>query len=104
MTTRIPPFRLVPEPLDEEAASLPGFKWAGKDAHGRIVGQRHKLGGEPEFLQKDRVPLCPDCKEPMTFYGQLDSINGQFCLADCGIVYVFVCFGCYKTHSFIHSG
>jgi hypothetical protein len=38
-----------------------------------------------------------------TFYGQLDSINDDFCLADCGIIYVFVCFDCYKTTSFIHS-
>jgi hypothetical protein len=27
----------------------------------------------------------------------------DFCLADCGIIYVFVCFDCYKTTSFIHS-
>ena len=27
----------------------------------------------------------------------------NFCLADCGIIYVFVCFDCYKATSFIHS-
>lgn len=28
----------------------------------------------------------------MTFYGQLDSISDAIVLADCGIVYVFICF------------
>ncbi|MGO9484940.1 MAG: hypothetical protein ACLPX9_10215 [Rhodomicrobium sp.] len=103
MTIRITSFRLVPEPLDEEPASMPGFEWAGSDSEGRIVGKRHKLGGEPDFLQNGQIPVCPDCKQPMVFYGQLDSINDQFCLADCGIIYVFVCLDCYKTQSFIHS-
>jgi hypothetical protein len=76
---------------------------AGRDSAGREIGTRHKLGGNPAFLQGPETPLCPDCKEPITFYGQLDSINDDFCLADCGIIYVFVCFDCYKTASFIHS-
>ena len=28
----------------------------------------------------------------MTYYAQLDSINDEFCIADCGMIYVFVCF------------
>jgi len=103
MTIKIPPFKLVPQPLSQEAADQPKFKWAGRDSAGREVGTRHKLGGDPDFLQGTETPPCPDCKEPMTFYGQLDSINDEFCLADCGIIYVFVCFGCYTTTSFIHS-
>jgi hypothetical protein len=64
----IPPFRLVPQPLDEEASNLPKFKWAPKE-----IGHRHKLGGHPDFLQGENWPDCPDCAKRMTFYGQLDS-------------------------------
>lgn len=39
----------------------------------------------------------------MTFYGQLDSIGDEYVLADCGMIYVFVCFDCFTTKSFIHS-
>ena len=37
----IPPFRLVPQPLNDEARNLPKFKWAGGE-----IGTRHKLGGK----------------------------------------------------------
>jgi len=94
----IPPFKLVPQPLDEAAAELPKFKYAGDD-----MGTRHKLGGTPDFIQPGKYPVCPDCKERMTFYGQLDSINDEFCLADCGMIYVFVCFGCLETKSVLQS-
>jgi uncharacterized protein YwqG len=67
------------------------------------MGTRHKLGGTPDFIQRDEHPTCPDCKEPMTFYGQLDSINDEFCLADCGMIYVFVCFGCLETTTVLQS-
>ena len=39
----------------------------------------------------------------MTFYGQLDSINDDIVLADCGIVYVFVCFHCFETKAILQS-
>ena len=84
---KIPPFKLKPEPLNDEAKSLPGFKWAGEG-----VGDRHKLGGDPDFLQEADWPECPECKERMTFYGQLDSINDDYCIADCGMIYIFICF------------
>jgi hypothetical protein len=103
MTVKIPPFHLVPEPLNEAAAAVTGFKWAGKDALGRKIGSRHKLGGEPDFLHRAEAPNCSDCKNAMTFYGQLDSIGDDICLADCGMIYVFVCFDCFTTNSFIQS-
>ena len=90
----IPPFRLVPEPLNETAANLPPFKWAGRD-----VGKRHKLGGEPDFVQDPNWPDCPNCKTKMTFYAQLDSINDEFCIADAGLIYVFLCFDCYHCET-----
>ena len=94
----IPPFRLVPHPLDEAARNLPEFKLAPKE-----IGHRHKLGGHPDFLQGENWPDCPDCAERMTFYAQLDSINDEFCIADCGMIYVFICFGCFETKSIIQS-
>lgn len=92
----IPPFKLIPEPLTEEAAELPGFTWAGPE-----VGQRHRLGGQPSLLRAVDPPTCSDCGEPMTFYGQLDSISDDYVLADAGLVFVFACFDCFTTTSFI---
>lgn len=45
MTIKIPPFKLVPEPLSPKAAELPKFKWVGKDPGGGEIDTRHKLGG-----------------------------------------------------------
>jgi hypothetical protein len=95
---RVPTFKLVPEPLDEAARKSPGFKWASKE-----MGTRHQLGGEPNFLQAQMWPNCPACRKQMTFYAQLDSISDEICIADCGMVYVFVCFDCFQTTSLIHS-
>lgn len=93
----IPPFKLVPEPLNNEAASIPPFKWAGKD-----IGRRHRLGGTPDFIQDTQVPKC-SCGKSMTFYAQIDSINDEIILADCGMIYVFVCFDCFEVTSFLQS-
>jgi hypothetical protein len=57
--------------------------------HSRLLVQQ--LGGTPEFLQGEEIPHC-SCGKQMTFHGQLDSINDDWCLADCGKIYVFVCF------------
>jgi hypothetical protein len=93
----IPPFKLVPTPLNDEAAALPNFRWAGGD-----IGTRHRLGGKPDFIQSPCVPKCT-CGKDMVFYGQLDSINDEFILADCGMIYVFVCFDCFETKSILQS-
>lgn len=98
MAKRIPAFRLKPIPMEEAASNLPGFEWAEDD-----VGKRHQLGGEPGFIQHDEGPKCPECGESMTFLAQIDSINDEFCLADCGLVFVFVCFGCVEVKAFIQS-
>ena len=31
-------------------------------------------------------------------------LDDEIMLADCGLLYVFVCFDCYTTTSLIHSG
>ncbi len=30
----------------------------------------------------------------MTFYGQLDSLNDDYIIADCGLIATFICFDC----------
>lgn len=99
MSEQIPPFRLQPVPLTPEAEQMKGFRAAADE-----VGTRHRLGGEPDWQQEELVPSCPVCGERMTFYGQLDSINDRFVLADCGIVYVFVCLDDTQATAFIQSG
>ena len=96
---QIPPFKLVPEPLDDDAGGLPPFQWASPE-----VGTRHQLGGSPTLLQEAERPKCSSCGRAMTFYGQLDSINDEFVLADCGLVYVFVCFDDFSVQAFVQSG
>lgn len=95
----IPEIPLVPAPETPEAKQAVGFKWAGE-----VVGHRHKLGGEPDWLQDAEIPACASCGEAMTFYGQLDSIGDEHCLADVGMIYVFVCFGCFTARSLLQSG
>lgn len=94
----IPPFKLVPNPITDAAESLPKFKWADN-----LIGTRHKLGGKPDFIQRANWPNCPDCNEKMTFYAQLDSVNDEFCIADCGMIYIFICFECNNIESFTQS-
>lgn len=91
----IPPFKLIPEPLTAEAAALAPFKWAGRD-----IGRRHRLGGRPDLIQSEEVPKC-SCNKEMTFYAQLDSINDEFVIGDCGMIYVFICFDCFESKSLV---
>ena len=93
----LPAFSLTAHPLTSEAAALPGFRSAGPE-----VGTRHRLGGEASFLDPEDYPSC-DCGQPMTFYGQLDSINDDHCLADVGVVAVFVCFDCFAAQALVCS-
>lgn len=95
---KIPEFRLIPQPLDDQARSLKPFQFADGE-----IGERHKLGGVPQFIQEENIPACPDCNQPMTFYAQLDSINDDFCIADCGMIYIFICFDCINVKSFIQT-
>jgi len=95
----VPPFRLIAEPLNDEAKQVQGFRWAADQ-----VGKRHRLGGQPNFLQQPDWPSCPSCQERMTFYGQLDSIGDTTTIADCGMIYVFICLDCNETKSIIQSG
>lgn len=93
----IPEIKLMPVPETEEAKQAVGYKWNEK------VGYRHRLGGQPNFIQGEEWPNCKQCQKRMTFYAQLDSIGDQYDLADCGMIYVFVCFGCFETKSMLQS-
>jgi hypothetical protein len=88
---KIPEIPLVPAPETDEARAAVGYKWND------FAGKRHRLGGEPMWAQSPDHPSCPGCRELMTFYGQLDSIGDDYDLADCGLIYVFVCFDCFET-------
>ena len=93
----IPEIPLVLAPATPEARAAIGFEWAGPE-----IGKRSKIGGVPTWAQKPQVPEC-SCRKPMTFYGQLDSVGDEINLADCGLIYVFVCFDCFETKSLLQS-
>ena len=95
---RIPEIPFVPTPRTDDAKAAVGFKWAGG-----TVGTRSKVGGEPTWIQAPQTPIC-SCSQPMSFYAELDSIGDSVCLADCGMIYVFVCFDCFETRSLLQSG
>jgi hypothetical protein len=92
----LPEIPLIANPITPQAKQAVGFKWSD-------AGGKHKIGGMPDWIQKEESPVCEECSEKMRFYGQLDSVGDAICIADCGRVYVFICFGCYTSKSIIHS-
>ena len=96
----IPAFKLVPQPMSEEAAELlvrPSYL-------NPLIGERHRLGGVPDSWQQAEWPTCSSCNESMTFYAQLDALpSGGFALADAGLIHVFICFGCFEVHASLDS-
>lgn len=94
---KIPPVPLLPAPETSEAKSAVGFKLAGAP-----IGRRHRIGGEPDWIQSPVESKC-SCGKQMSFYGQLDSLGDDHSLADCGMIYVFVCFDCFETKSVLQS-
>ena len=95
--TEIPEFSLELVPLDETAQEARRFQYAGPE-----IGHRSKVGGKPDFIQRGTTPRCR-CGDEMTFYAQIDSVGDDLMLADCGMLYVFVCFGCFEATAFIES-
>jgi hypothetical protein len=84
--------------LFRPTATEQAFEHAGNDIFGRPVGHRNKLGGQPDWLQAGyEAPACSQCRKAMTFYGQLDSIDEHANIADCGMIYVFLCFDCFQA-------
>lgn len=95
---KIPPIPLVAAPETQEAREAVGFAYADPE-----VGKRHRIGGEPQWIRSDETPSC-GCGKKMRFYAQLDSVGDRFCLADCALIYVFVCWDCFETKSSLQSG
>jgi hypothetical protein len=97
---KIPPFKLTLEPMNDEAKELISQKceWVNEE-----LGTRHQIGGEPALINEGDYPKCPCCGEGMTFYAQLDAINHKICIADFGLIYVYICFDCIETTAVIQS-
>lgn len=96
----IPAFKLVPQPLSQEAEAL-----LERPAHvDPSIGERHRLGGAPDRWNDLGEPRCSTCGEPMTFYAQLDALpSGDFDLADAGLIHVWVCFDCFQVSASLDS-
>ena len=115
---RLPEFRVTLTRLKEGEEAYPH----GDDIpHYEYQGQRTKLGGDPDWEQGDgEIPTCPQCKTPMTFVAQIDSVEHDWrsnphrkpCVGDeqawmfgdVGMIYVFYCFDCLKTVSSLQCG
>ena len=95
---KIPEFKILLKGVSQEAKKLKKFRYADSE-----IGNRHKVGGEPNNIQDIDWPICACCKNKMSFYAQLDSLNDEFCIGDCGMIYVFICFDCLETKSIIQS-
>ncbi len=107
----------MPKSLKQYAISLEpvaqGKQLSFDPCDGKIIGRRSKLGGIPDWLQGEDVPNCEDCGKPMTFIGQIDSIEHdqtgnphqqpydeqEYIFGDVGLIYVFYCFDCSSTRS-----
>ena len=98
---QLPPFRLILEPVTDEAEALlvrPPYV-------DPIIGTRHRLGGAPDLPADVAWPACPQGDGPMSFYAQLDGFPAvtEFDLADAGLIFVFVCFDCFEVRALGHS-
>ena len=73
------------------------------------LGKRTKFGGEPDWIQGEDTPECPECGEAMYFVAQIDSFESEvmddppkhidFTFSDAGMIYVFYCFDCLNVQS-----
>jgi hypothetical protein len=87
------PLRMVP--VSSKAKALVAGTFGYQEA-----GDRHKLGGNPDWVQDDETPECPECLEPMEFYGQLDHLGSVESLKD-GMIFVFLCRDCHTTEALL---
>lgn len=95
---QFPEFRLVPEPVGDDAKTLVRPSYMPPE-----IGTRHKVGGAPGGHRSQPFPRCESCAQEMTFYGQLDCIPGAAMIADAALVHVFVCFGCFTAAADVQS-
>jgi hypothetical protein len=90
----------------------------GPDDWIEALGRRSKLGGEPDWVQSPETPNCAHCHKPMSFVGQIDSIehyatanphrqdfkDQHYMFGDVGMFYIFFCFKCLETKSIFQCG
>jgi uncharacterized protein YwqG len=86
----------------------------------KALGLMSKLGGEPDWVQGDETPVCSGCGQPLSFVGQIDSIEHdeshnphavdclsdeqEYMFGDVGMFYIFFCFDCMETKSVFQCG
>jgi nucleoid DNA-binding protein len=88
---KLQPIRLQPNADDLDAAGIEGN-----------APYKFKVGGEPDWIQDAEVPVC--CDDAILFYGQLDSLdNGDYCIGDKGMLYVFLCRSCASSRSILQG-
>jgi hypothetical protein len=90
------PLRTAPESSKAKAVVAGNYGYSE-------AGDKHQLGGTPDWIQSDEPPACPECGEPMDFYGQLDHLGSVESLRDCGMIYVFLCRVCYTTEAVLQQ-
>lgn len=78
------------------------FKLANEEDR-KILGNRSKIGGMPDWMQGEEIPHCSFCAQEMVFYGQLDSIGDEFSIGDAGMIYVFICPKCLESKSIVQT-
>ena len=101
MKTVFPEYRVRLEPV---SAGTPAI-------NPEDLGKRTKLGGDPDWLQGDSTPSCPDCAEAMSFVAQIDSIDytgypgkETYMFGDVGMLYLFYCTDCHEVVGFEQGG
>jgi len=95
---KIPETRLIPRPPTVRGKLAAILDWRMTVNSGLGKGPSpHKVGGEADWIQGDETPEC--CGRPAMFYGQLASLGGKYDLIDNGIIYVFICRKCLRTHA-----
>ena len=101
MVYRLPCFRVLLEPIDEEGRRL--LERRGKtevdekDPLKRRFYERHQIGGKPYWIVKEEeTPICSRCGQVMTFLAQFDSLSPEISFGKNGVVYVFYCYDCFE--------
>ena len=112
MDSKLPEFRVKLERVNPGDTAYPmGDEIPYQD----YIGQRTKLGGDPDWIQEGGHVDCSNCCRRMIFVAQIDSVENespsnphsvsphsdeqQWMFGDAGIIYVFFCFFCGDAYS-----
>ncbi len=93
----IPEYRLELRNVDGSPVITKRFKWASPE-----IGSRSKIGGNPDPLCGER-PRCSSCQKEMSFYAQIDSLDDDNVIGDCGMIFVFICLDCGIPEAIVKS-